>query len=375
MSLYKVMKDENEISDVPETDFSFHGIFERYNIQEWIEKRTEILGEPLLIIAKEFNAFDRTNERADLVALDSEGNIVVIELKRDDSGSEVHWQAIKYASYFRKVSGEDVVNIYSKFRSKDYETSYSEIVDFLNHQDLGSINRSQRVILCSHRFAVEVTSAVLWLVDNGINIKCVQIIPYEIDGMLLIQSSIIIPVPGSEPYEVTASIGNKELIINRVENKNKNDTITASFRKIAEHSINSTNLDYEPNIKTSRWAGVHYDLRYYKIWFEQAPWDNHRFSFQLHTHHVNNLEDKFVSVEFAFNKSWLAEQQWADDNVILLVNEVSKLSPDFGNIESSEDYFQIIRYFNKSSLDKTDDISNHLTQLIDSVVSIVKQLT
>ena len=45
------------------------------------------LGEDLLIIGKEFSGFDRTNERLDLLAVDEDGKLVIIELKRDHTGS------------------------------------------------------------------------------------------------------------------------------------------------------------------------------------------------------------------------------------------------------------------------------------------------
>ena len=40
-----------------------------------------------------------------LLAVDLTGALVIIELKRDDSGADVHWQAIKYASYLRSADG------------------------------------------------------------------------------------------------------------------------------------------------------------------------------------------------------------------------------------------------------------------------------
>ena len=63
----------------------------------------------MLIICKEFSGFDRTNERLDLLAVDPTGKLVIIELKRDDSGADAYWQAIKYASYFQKTSAVKVV--------------------------------------------------------------------------------------------------------------------------------------------------------------------------------------------------------------------------------------------------------------------------
>jgi RecB family endonuclease NucS len=78
------------------TGFSEQSLKERFDIQEWIEKTPEILGEELLVIGKE--VILPSGKRLDLLCVDRHGQIAVVELKRDDSGSTVEWQAIKYAS-------------------------------------------------------------------------------------------------------------------------------------------------------------------------------------------------------------------------------------------------------------------------------------
>ena len=85
--------------EIREISFKEVGLKERKDLQEWIASNPNMLGEVLLIIQKEFDGFNDTNERLDLLALDKEGNIVVIENKLDDSGRNVVWQSLKYAGY------------------------------------------------------------------------------------------------------------------------------------------------------------------------------------------------------------------------------------------------------------------------------------
>ena len=75
-----------KISLLVETDFKSHHVLERKDIESWVENYPAILGEELLIISTEYDKFDKTNERLDLLAIDKKGNLVIIELKRDDSG-------------------------------------------------------------------------------------------------------------------------------------------------------------------------------------------------------------------------------------------------------------------------------------------------
>ena len=102
----------NEIEICEKTDFRSHIIMERQHLEKWIEKNPDILGEELLIITNEYDKFDKTKERLDLLALDREGNVVIIELKRDDSGKNVDLQALKYAAYCSTLTLDRLIPIY-----------------------------------------------------------------------------------------------------------------------------------------------------------------------------------------------------------------------------------------------------------------------
>src|SRR5690554_8084955 len=94
--MFTVNYQTNCISPVGIKTFSELGFTERKHLQEWLAHQSDALGEELLIIQKEFDGFDDTRERLDLLALDKDGNLVIIENKLDDSGRDVVWQALKY---------------------------------------------------------------------------------------------------------------------------------------------------------------------------------------------------------------------------------------------------------------------------------------
>ena len=93
--LFRIDPANRKSEAMTEVEFAQLGFQERRDIQEWVADNPGILGEDLLIIGKEFSGFDRTNARLDLLAVDQDGKLVVIELKRDDTGTDAHWQAIK----------------------------------------------------------------------------------------------------------------------------------------------------------------------------------------------------------------------------------------------------------------------------------------
>ena len=184
---------------------------ERQDLQEWIAKEPSSLGEDLLIIQKEFDGFADTRERLDLLALDKKGNLVIIENKLDDSGRDVTWQAIKYASYCSSLSKQDVINIYQQYLGDNQSASHS-ISEFFDGKDIEEIEinkgNSQRIILVAANFHKEVTSSVLWLQNFNLRIKCFKVTPYKYGNQIMVEFDQIIPVEDTEEFQI--KIANKE---------------------------------------------------------------------------------------------------------------------------------------------------------------------
>ena len=64
--MYVIDKENNKIDKIQSKTFHELGFKEREHLQEWIAKNPECLDEELLIIQKEFDGFNDTNERLDL---------------------------------------------------------------------------------------------------------------------------------------------------------------------------------------------------------------------------------------------------------------------------------------------------------------------
>ena len=187
-------------SKIKEISFKDVGLKERSDLQEWIANNPIILGEDLLIIQKEFDGFNDTKERLDLLALDKNGNLVIIENKLDDSGRNVVWQAMKYAGYCSSLKKEDIKDIYAQYLSKIGSSDKAEeaIVEFLNKPDFSEVqlnqDLTQRIILVAKEFRKEVTNTVIWARKYGMKIQCLKIMPYMINDQLIIDTEQIIPV-------------------------------------------------------------------------------------------------------------------------------------------------------------------------------------
>ncbi|BDY07058.1 DUF4268 domain-containing protein [Ferrimonas sp. YFM] len=214
--MYTLDQASNRISPVSVRSFGELGFTERKHLQEWLAHRPEVLGEDLLIIQKEFDGFDETRERLDLLALDKDGNLVIIENKLDDSGRDVVWQALKYASYCANLTKGQIVEIYQKYLSREFPGEVQDagqlICEFLNAPDLDEVKlnlgNSQRLMLVAANFRKEVTSTALWLLGQGLVIQCFKVTPYSLGEQLLLNIDQIIPTP--EAKELMIGINAKE---------------------------------------------------------------------------------------------------------------------------------------------------------------------
>lgn len=205
--MFVVNKDKNRITQIKSCSFSELGFKEREHLQEWLEHNPDAFGEELLFIQKEFDGFDDTRERLDLLAIDKQGNLVIIENKLDDSGRNVTWQVLKYASYCSSLSKQQIKDIYQAYlvRNGSNENSEQNISEFLNAEDFGEIqlNQNQRIILVSGNYRKEVTSTVMWLLTKyNLKIQCFKATPYSFDDQIFLDIKQIIPVKEAEEYTI-----------------------------------------------------------------------------------------------------------------------------------------------------------------------------
>ena len=281
MSLYTVDTANKKLKPLDGTKLSEQQLTERYDLQEWLVSHPEALGEELLIIQKEFDGFDGTGERLDLLALDTKGQLVLIENKRDDSGRDAVWQALKYASYVAPFTSDDIEDVFAKYLIKN-KPVYADLDDhafdadqvkntakilierFLEeHQEMGvsitTLNprNSQRIILVAGEFRKEVTNTALWLLDRKIDLKCVKVSPYKLDEQLLVDIQQIIPVPEASEYMVRLTRKEDEETIAKVKQADHTDIRYQYWEQLLAYFSQSENSLYN-NIspKTDHWLSA-----------------------------------------------------------------------------------------------------------------------
>ena len=204
--MFKVDRVANRIRALTPRGFGELGFGERNHLQEWIAHHPDVFGERLLIIQKEFADFQDTRERLDLLALDAAGSLVIIENKLDDTGRDMVWQALKYASYCSTLTREQIVSIYQDYLDKNGGGDARQALDAFFETDIEEIRfnqpLSQRLFLVGAHFRKEVTSTALWLAGFGVSVSCYSATLFGDQDDCLFGLTRIIPPATTEEFTI-----------------------------------------------------------------------------------------------------------------------------------------------------------------------------
>jgi hypothetical protein len=114
-------------------------------LEDWVVKDPSILGIDVLLVGRQVTT--ASGGRIDLLAIDSEANLVVLELKRDKTPREIVAQALDYASWVNDLSYEQIVTFAKDFTGKPLPQAFSDHYGFSIPQTVNG--RHSMVILAS----------------------------------------------------------------------------------------------------------------------------------------------------------------------------------------------------------------------------------
>jgi hypothetical protein len=219
--MFKVNEEDFSVESVNKVNFSEIGWTEPNEIESMVANNLEkFVGaggkeENLIVIGRQVR--DKSRGRNDIVALDGEGNIVLIEIKRDikDSKSRrenIESQAVRYAAALAKIESprELLSKMYSEYYSRYEEggedqeegAARKKLYDFLETNDIefGEINRTQRIVLFASGYSERALSSLAWLSKNGVSITVLKGSLFKHGGELMLDVEQLLPVVDEEEY-------------------------------------------------------------------------------------------------------------------------------------------------------------------------------
>jgi len=257
--MYLIDRPNNRITRLEKRTFVELGLKERDHLQEWIANDPDCLGEELLIIQKEFDGFQDTRERLDLLAIDKQGNLVIIENKLDDSGRDVTWQVLKYASYCSSLSKDEIRSIFQEYLGKR-ESAEEILSEFLEKEDFTEVQlnqgTTQRIMMVAASFRKEVTSTVLWLMNYKIRIQCFKVTPYIFGDQLLLNFDQILPVKDAQEYSIKMASKAQEEITTQESLNHKNQLQLEFWQSFLDQSNEKNSLFSNISPSKGNWIGT-----------------------------------------------------------------------------------------------------------------------
>lgn len=159
--------------------------------------------------------------RSDLTAIDNNGNIVLIEIKRDRKDIEnrkeaFEFQAIRYAASYATIENADdlVKKVYAPYIEKyrdefelgeltSYELGIRKLNEFLRVNGAeNNFNKKQKIILVASDYDDQTLSAVAWLNSNSVDMSCFKLTPYKINNEVYLNAEKLLPLTDYDDYYV-----------------------------------------------------------------------------------------------------------------------------------------------------------------------------
>lgn len=338
MPIYHLTKEKN-FDKLQTTNFSDLGVTEK-ELQHFLRDNISVISPDTLIIAEEFNQWGaEANRRIDLLGLDREGCIVVIELKRTEDGSHMELQALRYAAMVSTMTFEQAVVAYKGYlnnRGQDQENAEKAIREFLQVGDEPvALSNKVRIVLASANFSKEITTAVLWLNEQGLDLRCVRLCPYKFKETALIDVEQIIPLPETAAFQIAVRQKQLDQVAAQVAaNSNQTYTLQVSEGNFIEDLGKGplikelVKIALSKNIQITQITGIIKK----KNLFISTNQENASFE-EVLANNPNADKRRFFKTRLSFNnQTYLLSNQWGGQDALncanLLVDLINATNPE-----------------------------------------------
>ena len=171
----------------------FEADHEESVLEEWLESNPDGVFEdgPLLIIGRQV-ATD-LGKSIDLLGVDREGNVVVVELKRDRTPRDVIAQALEYAAFAAKLDAAALEGILGQYRPDEPQGLAEQHREYFDQTEAVAFNKDQRIVIIGQRVTPEIRQTALFLGAKGVQVTCAEFSFFQAagGGRLLSQEVVV----------------------------------------------------------------------------------------------------------------------------------------------------------------------------------------
>jgi len=149
-------------------------------LQELIFRDPSLISDDLLILGQ----YVRTahGKEIDLLGINSDGELVVIELKRDKTPRDVVAQTLDYATWVSQLGYDDIVEIFNKYKHSDDSFEFA-FEDAFKHAPMKDLNETHLLVVVASELDDSTERIVLYLGESfGVPINVVFFTCFEDGG-------------------------------------------------------------------------------------------------------------------------------------------------------------------------------------------------
>ncbi len=206
MRLFRI-HDNDEFVEYEEQDFRAE--YTEYILESWLENNPDSIVEDgkLLIIGRQVPT--NLGSVIDLLAIDREGDVAVVELKRDRTPRDTLAQVLEYASFAKDLDHEQLEQILLAYTGDEGITLSEYHRDFfeLGEDEAVSFNKNQRLVIIGQDVTPQIRQTATFLRQKGLRVTCIEFKYFQIEsGERLLSTDIVV---GKEP------VGSKTVVTER----------------------------------------------------------------------------------------------------------------------------------------------------------------
>ena len=271
----RVTPEEKNVCDLKEITFKEHEFYEVEDLHPWLAYEPKLLGENLLVVAREHGPVPGGELSVDILAVDRDGALVVVEVKRDWADGTVYWQAARYAAALWKRTPDQIIDLCSEFKRIDQKAAIKCLKEHTGSKDVAELkaklNHRQKIVLVAKAFSREDAATSSWLQNHRVDVSFLTLTPYldEKTDEYYVRGAEYVRDPETEKLTVDLLDSQRErLVITDVDDRTWVTNFSRSVvRKLKDH--------VEPDLwhpEMSKSAKKQGDFRYFGLWRAGTPW-------------------------------------------------------------------------------------------------------
>lgn len=173
-------------------------------LEEFLERDPSLLGERLLVIGRQVHT--PHGKFIDLLAMDVEGNLHVLELKRDKTSRDVVAQVLDYGSWVTTLDRETIIDLANEhLHGTPFETAFEDVFGISAPDEL---NASLNLVVVATDLDPSSERIVTYLRDFGVPVNVVFFTYLEDDGRRYLARSWL--VAGDDAGSGTGAAARKQ---------------------------------------------------------------------------------------------------------------------------------------------------------------------